>query len=102
MVAQNVFSVVEKAVILDQHPHFPPFPFSCADTELLYDPDPNSVIGKAIDLNTLQGSSLEGEMHSLSGIIYSVAEIRYCAGRTILTIENMPRETARYMSTSPL
>lgn len=64
-------------------------------------PHENSDIGKAIDLNTLQGSLLEGEMHSLSGMTYSVAEIIYCPGRTILIIEKMPRETARYLSESP-
>ena len=42
---------------------------------MLLEVQENSLMGKAIERKTLQGSSLEGEMHSLSGMTYSVAEI---------------------------
>ena len=80
-------------------PHLPPLPLSlsigCAVVA-----QENSAVGNAIDLNTLQGSLFEGEIHSLSGMIYSVAETRYCPVLTILTTEKIPRDTARYLLSS--
>ena len=61
---------------------------------------PNSDAGNAIDLNTLQGSSSDAVTHSLSGTTYSVALTTYCPVRTILTIENIPSETARNLLSS--
>ena len=51
----------------------------------------NSLTGKAIDLNKLQGSLSLVPTHSLSGTAYSVAHTRYCAGLSILTTEKMPK-----------
>lgn len=50
---------------------------------------------------SLQGSSSEGLTHSLSGTVYSVAVIRYCAGRSMRTTEKKPSDTTRNLSSSP-
>lgn len=60
----------------------------------------NSEIGNAIALKTLQGSFSVGEMHSLSGMTYSLAVIISWSGRMILIIENIPRETAKNLLSS--
>ena len=48
----------------------------------------------------LQGSSSSVFIHSLSGTQYSVALIRYCAGRSIRTTEKIPKETLKNLSPS--
>ena len=53
----------------------------------------NSHTGNAILLKILQGLSSSAVIHSLSGTAYSVALMRYCAGRTIRTIEKIPMVT---------
>ena len=83
-------SVVTEAVFFQQL-HFPPRSIFGG----IYAGGQNSVVGKAIFLNIAQGSSSSGDTHSLSGTQYSVAFIRYCAGRTIRTTENIPRDTVR-------
>ena len=77
-------------------PHLP-LPFS---KKLFSAVQPNSDVGNAIDLNTLQGSSSEVVTHSLSGTIYSDALITYWPVRTILMIENIPSDTARNLLSS--
>ena len=55
----------------------------------------NSLVGNAIARNIAHGSSSPAAMQSLSGITYSLALIRYCAGRIRRMIEKIPKDTSK-------